>query len=295
MCALPFPVATCTLSRRAASSALLLALAAGLSACQQEPLSPSRTESRPWAAVPAVAAAGRPNIVVIMTDDQTMESMSVMPQTLSLIGAAGVTFEKNVVTYALCCPSRATFFTGQYPHNHGVRSNGSPDGGHAKLDHSNTLPLWLQGAGYVTGHIGKYLNGYGKVDTLEIPPGWTEWYGGIGESAYDYYGYLLNENGTVVPYGTTSEHYQSDVYTGKAVDFILRRAPDAALGVPFFLSVTYFAPHWGDPLEPGDPLLPTAVPAPRHKGRFAGEFLPSSPAFNEADISDKPASMRSRA
>ncbi len=98
MCALPFPVATCTLSRRAASSAVLLALAAGLSACQQEPLSPSRTESRPGAAVPAVAAAGRPNIVVIMTDDQTMESMRVMPQTLSLIGAAGVTFEKNVVT-----------------------------------------------------------------------------------------------------------------------------------------------------------------------------------------------------
>jgi arylsulfatase A-like enzyme len=61
------------------------------------------------------------------------------------------------------------------------------------------------------------------------------------------------------------------------------------------LFVTYLAPHWGSPVEAGDPTtLKSAVPAPRHKGRFAGEVLPKSPAFNEADMSDKPASMRSR-
>ncbi|MBA3522395.1 MAG: sulfatase, partial [Gemmatimonadales bacterium] len=242
------------------------------------------------------AAAGRPSILVIMTDDQTVESMRVMPQTRSLIGSAGATFDNNVVTYALCCPSRATFLTGQYPHNHGVRSNAPPDGGHAKLDHSNTLPLWLQGAGYVTGHVGKYLNGYGLVDTLEIPPGWTESYAGIGQSAYDFYDYRINENGTVVPYGTTPDQYQSDVYTEKALDFIRRRAPEAAAGVqPFFLFVAYLAPHSGGPIEPGDPGLPTTVPAPRHKGRFAGAVLPRSPAFNEANMTDKPASMRALA
>ena len=297
MYALRFAGAISLLFRATAPTAQFLALLASLTACQVENLAPSRPEPRSGMAErPVASAAGRPNIVVIMTDDQTVESMRVMPQTRDLIGSAGVTFDNNMVTYALCCPSRATFLTGQYPHNHGVRSNAPPDGGHTKLDHSNTLPLWLQGAGYVTGHIGKYLNGYGQVDTLEIPPGWTEWYAGTGGSEYRYYDYRLNENGTVVSYRATPEDYQSDVYTGKALDFIHRRAPDAVAGTtPFFLFVTYLAPHAGGPVEPGDPTLGTPVPAPRHKGRFAGELLPATPAFNEADMSDKPASMRSRA
>jgi N-acetylglucosamine-6-sulfatase len=200
-----------------------------------------------------------------------------------------------MVTYALCCPSRATFLTGQYSHNHGVRNNAPPEGGHAKLDHSNTLPVWLQAAGYVTGHIGKYLNGYGSVDTLEIPPGWAEWYAAIGSSADNYFDYLLNENGTVVSYGSTPAEYQADVYTAKAVDFIQRHAAGGEGGLtPFFLFVGYAAPHVGTPIEPGDPSMPTPVPAPRHKGRFANEGLPATPAFNEADMSDKPASMRRR-
>jgi arylsulfatase A-like enzyme len=170
-----------------------------------------------------------------------------------------------------------------------------PREGYAKLDHSNTLPLWLQQAGYVTGHIGKYLNGYGEVDSLEIPAGWTEWYGSIGGSADNYYDYVLNENGTIVSYGTGPELYQTDVYTDKAVDFIHRRAAEASAGVtPFFLFLGYAASHGGTPIEPGDPSLPSPVPAPRHKGRFAGEVLPATPAFNEADMGDKPASMRTR-
>jgi arylsulfatase A-like enzyme len=300
MYTLRFPGAIPLLSRRTARAGQLLALLAALTACEEEQLAPSRSEPRSGTAERAVAsAAGRPNIVVIMTDDQVVESMRVMPQTRGLIGSAGVTFDKSMVTYALCCPSRATFLTGQYPHNHGVRSNSRPEGGHAKLDHSNTLPVWLQGAGYVTGHVGKYLNGYGIVDSLEIPPGWTEWYAGTSGDEYNYYNYAVNENGTVVRYGATPDDYQADVYTGKALDFIHRRAPNAAAGTtPFFLFVTYLAPHNGGPVEPGDPSDPnlgTPVPAPRHKGRFAGEVLPASPAFNEADMSDKPVSMRNRA
>ena len=239
----------------------------------------------------SVSAAGRPNVVVIMSDDQTTGDMRVMSKTRNLIGAPGVTFRNNVVTYALCCPSRSTFLTGQYPHNHRVRSNGD----YEQFVHTNTLPLWLQDAGYITGHIGKYLNGYGELDSLEVPPGYTEWYGSIGQSAYDYYGYIVNENGKLVTYGSNPENYQTDTYTAKAVDFIGRHGPAAAAGgQPFFLFVTYLAPHWGDPIEPGDPTLQTPVPAPRHKGRFASEMLPTSPAFNEADMSDKPLSMRRR-
>jgi N-acetylglucosamine-6-sulfatase len=231
-----------------------------------------------------------------MTDDQTVESMRIMQQTGHLISGMGATFTNSVVTYSLCCPSRATVLTGQYPHNHGVRNNTPPDGGYARLDHSNTLPVWLQRAGYVTGHVGKYLNRYGTMDTLEVPPGWSEWYAAIGRSAEHYYEYRLNENGIVVSYGSGPEEYLTDVYTDKAVDFIHRRAAEAAAGrAPFFLFIGYAAPHAGNPNEPGDPSLPTPVPAPRHKGRLAAERLPTTPAFNEADMSDKPASMRARA
>jgi arylsulfatase A-like enzyme len=249
----------------------------------------------PEAGALTASAVGRPNVVVIMSDDQTVEEMRVMPQTRNLIGSAGMTFRNSVVTYSLCCPSRATFLTGQYPHNHQVRSNGGTDGGYAKLDHTNTLAVWLQQAGYVTGHIGKYLNGYGEKDSTAIPPGYTEWYGSLGESAYDYYNYKVNQNGTVVSHGSSPDQYQSDFYTRKAVDFITRRGRTAAAGgKPFYLFVTYLAPHWAKAEEHDPTKIETAVPAPRHIGRFAGEVLPKSPAFNEADMSDKPASMRSR-
>jgi arylsulfatase A-like enzyme len=278
---------------------IVLSSMAALTTCapDREPTAPrSATKSPDQEAEHAIAsAAGRPNIVVIMSDDQTLADMRVMSRTRSLVGGAGVTFSNNVVTYALCCPSRSTFLTGQYPHNNGVRSNGVPDGGYAALDHSNTLPLWLQQAGYVTGHIGKYLNDYGDEDQLEIPPGYTEWYGAPGRWAYKYFRYKINENGTLVFYGDAAAKYQSDVYTAKAVDFIGRRGKAAALGgSPFFLNLTYLAPHTGAPIEAGDPTMLTPVPAPRHKGRFAGEPLPKSAAFNEADMSDKPVSMRSR-
>src|SRR3954471_18114482 len=85
------------------------------------------------------AAPVRPNIVVIMTDDQTVESLSVMPRTRALIGDHGVTFDTSIVSFSLCCPSRSTFLTGQYAHNHGVWDNVPPDGGFTKLDHTNTL------------------------------------------------------------------------------------------------------------------------------------------------------------
>ncbi len=76
----------------------------------------------------AEAAAAKPNVVVVMTDDQTLEQMSALPETRKLIGTQGVKFKRYYVTDPLCCPSRATFLTGQYAHNTGVISDGGPDG-----------------------------------------------------------------------------------------------------------------------------------------------------------------------
>src|SRR3990170_3502148 len=89
-----------------------------------------------------------PNFVVVMTDDQALDTMAAMPLTRRLIGDRGTTFERAFVSFPLCCPSRATFLTGQYAHNHGVRSNFEITGGGFGNfgDQENTLPVWLQEA-----------------------------------------------------------------------------------------------------------------------------------------------------
>ena len=237
-------------------------------------------------------AVSRPNVVVVMTDDQTVESLRVMGNVRTLLADQGVTFDNNFASYPLCCPSRSTYLTGQYAHNHRVLGNAPPNGGYDKLDHANTLPVWLQRAGYATVHIGKYLNGYGRVRQTEIPPGWGEWYGSIDPSTYRFFNYTLNENGRLVNYGATAAEYQADVYTRRAVEVIRRLAADPR---PLFLSVAYLAPHSGGPHEPGDPAnLATPAPAPRHRNVFVSQPLPTPPSFNEADVSDKPSGIRTR-
>ena len=240
---------------------------------------------------PAAAEAApveRPNIVVIMTDDQTLESMRVMAGVKRSLAAEGTTFERAFVSNALCCPSRATLFSGQYSHNHGVIGNAPPDGGYERLDKSNWLPVWLQRAGYRTVHIGKFLNRYGIRNPLEVPPGWSEWYASVDPSTYSFYGYTLNENGLLNTYGLDFNpiYYSTDYYAERALS-VVRRMGDTR--TPFFLSLAFLAPHSGGPSDADDPAgLVTPSPAPRHAGRFAGERLPGDPSYNEADVSDKP-------
>src|SRR4029453_3970144 len=122
-----------------------------------------------------------------------------------------------------------------------------PSGGYSKLAPTlgNSLPAWLQRAGYATGHIGKFLNGYGRTSPgTEVPPGWGEWYGALDDpdvytgGTYTMYGYTLNENGGIVHYGATPDvgdpaPYPPHIHSAKAEDFIRRRAPSSK---PFYLS-----------------------------------------------------------
>jgi N-acetylglucosamine-6-sulfatase len=221
---------------------------------------------------------GLPNVVVVMSDDQEVASLRFMSNIQSLLVRKGTTFLRSYVSYALCCPSRATLLTGQYAHNHGVFDNVPPNGGYVKLNHSNTLPIWLQKAGYTTAHVGKYLNGYGNPNRTEIPPGWSEWYASY---APQYYNFKLNENGRVVPYSGPG-NYQTDVLDRKAVDFIRRQAPSST---PFFLNFAPNAPHdsvsgsTGPCTRRNQPIPPQ--PAPRHVGLFKNQPLPKPPSFNK--------------
>ncbi|HEY7151371.1 MAG TPA: sulfatase-like hydrolase/transferase, partial [Solirubrobacterales bacterium] len=239
-----------------------------------------------------VAAA--PNVLVIETDDQTLESMKVMQNVNSLIGAQGATFANSFVNFALCCPSRATFLTGQYAHNHGVIANRPPEGGFDRFEElhaDNNLAVWLQAAGYHTGLIGKYLNDYGP-DPL-VPPGWSEWHVPlpVDQNAYDY---NFDDNGVSSHYGHDVSDFKQDVLTRKAVNFLGRRASKVQ---PFFLWLTYTAPHIAgpnpNPRPPAD-CKGAPKPAPRHAHAFDSEPLPMSPNFNEADVSDKPVQISGR-
>lgn len=228
----------------------------------------------------------RPNIVVIMTDDQTLESMRVLEQTNRLLGDTGTTFQNYVVSFPVCCPSRATYLTGQYAKNHKVLDNRPPMGGFQKLDSSNTLPLWMQKAGYWTASVGKYLNHWGDDDQAKPPPGWNRWFGTMGETAYKYYDYDVSVDGRKKHYGSNQDDYQTDVLANEMDRIIRERANDDQ---PFYLSFTPLAPHAkGAEGRPDPNVLASAVPPLRYKNAFDTEALPKPPSYNEADISDKP-------
>jgi N-acetylglucosamine-6-sulfatase len=159
---------------------------------------PSAAQARPAAA----AQDGRPNILVVMTDDQAQADLAHMPNVKRLLAARGTTFADAVDSFPLCCPSRATFITGQYAHNHGVAGNFYPFGWYGMKHRANTLPAWLQGAGYRTALIGKWLNGYGARDAHgEVPAGFDIWRGLLDVSAYDYYNFVMNQNGKLKSWG----------------------------------------------------------------------------------------------
>ena len=107
----------------------------------------------------------RPNVVTFLIDDldvnlfNKLVSDGYMPNVKNYILDPGTSFTNSFVSVSLCCPSRATFLTGQYSHNHGVLGNVSPTSGVTKLDDTNTLATWLHDNDYFVGHIGKYLNG----------------------------------------------------------------------------------------------------------------------------------------
>ncbi len=227
---------------------------------------------------------GRPHVVLLTTDDQTLRDMVVMPRTRALIGESGTTFRNAYISYPLCCPARATWLTGQYAHNHNVLGNTAPEGGYSALNDSQTLPVWLQAANYRTIHLGKMPNGYGATDQSYVPPGWGpfpangEFYGYIPDPPSAYYGFKLNENGTPVTY--QSSDYQTDVYAEKAVSAIDNHF-DAFPDRPLYMEAHFFAPH--------DP----ALPAVRHIGAFANAKLPKDKSFNEKDVRDKPPWLKS--
>src|SRR3954467_2219048 len=184
----------CTVAAMSPARLILAALAA---------LSLLASAAGPATARPAGAQKdGPPNILVVMTDDQAAADLAQMPNVRKLLAAQGTKFTNAVDSFPLCCPSRATFITGQYAHNHKVLGNFYPYGWYGMKGRANTLPAWLQKAGYRTALIGKWLNGYGAVDAHgEVPKGFDIWRGLLDVSAYDYFNFEMNRNGKLKTWG----------------------------------------------------------------------------------------------
>jgi N-acetylglucosamine-6-sulfatase len=208
------------------------------------------------------------NILFYITDDQNMDCFSKMA---ALPRGNWRYFDNAFISTPVCACSRCVFLKGQYSWQANVNTNEQCN----NLDDSDTIATRLQSAGYTTGLLGKYLNDpYDKGNGITyIPQGWNEWKAlVIGQS---YYNYDLNENGTIVPYGTAETDYQPDVATTHAVEFIQN------VQGPFFCVVAGVSPH--DVPTPPERYKTLVVPEP---------VLP--PNFNEADVSDKPSWIQSK-
>jgi arylsulfatase A-like enzyme len=271
-----------------------------------------------------------PSFVVIQTDDQTLDGLyetfrpfpgaaaiQSMPNTLELIAKRGMTFNRYYVPYPLCCPSRVSLLTGRYAHNTGVKGNVQPNGGYFGFSFraaaSHNLATWLQGAGYRTIHVGKFLNGYGDEpydNGTTVPPGWDAWHTVLKADTHHYfYGYTLNENGQLNgPFGDPGSwetreygvrddpgcpfaplnglpcYHITDTLTFIAANEMQATSPEQ----PFFVLLDYTAPH-GDFRRPAGP-----EPAPRHYDWFRGARHPHdrSEGFDEGTVTDKPRFIR---
>jgi arylsulfatase A-like enzyme len=223
-----------------------------------------------------------PNVILVVTDDQTAGSMEgepvAMPWLHDRLDEPGwTTFTNAIVTTPLCCPSRASILTGRVARHTGVRTN--DDG--AALDDADTLAVWLHDAGYRTALIGKYLNGYPWDDPPPIPPGWDRWFAKLNASrATVYSGYDVVDDGERRTVGSAPEDYATDLLAREAVAFVESAAADR----PFFLYFTPSAPH-----EP-------AEPAPRHASLLEQPAsVPDASALAAMnDVSGAPAWIRER-
>jgi arylsulfatase A-like enzyme len=224
-----------------------------------------------------------PNILFILTDDQDVASVTEMSNVRSLLVAEGTSFDRAFVTTALCCPSRSSILRGQYSQNHRIWTAREPYGGFGRFEElhlgESTVATWLDAAGYHTGYMGKFLNEYGSFDepTKHVPPGWDRWVGYEGgpQEQLRNGAFKVNNQGEVDRLDTEAVH-DTDYLAGEAEAYIRNRSAET----PWFLAVGTNAPH--EPAEASE----------RNDGTYAGEAMPSGPAFNEADVSDKASPWR---
>ena len=194
---------------------------------------PTGTTTPPGEFNPAVK--GRPNVLFFLLDDLRdegiMDVAEVLPKTKQWLQAGGTTFTQAYTTTPLCCPERATIWSGRYGHNHGVFDNHLS----ATLDRNWIIPRYLHDAGYTTGLVGKYITGW----HYNYEPPHFDAYSVFQGDYTDVPFWVKNPGDTT--YQTEIAPYSTDFVRDKATGLI-----DAFEGDddrPWFMQVAPHAPH----------------------------------------------------
>jgi N-acetylglucosamine-6-sulfatase len=211
----------------------------------------------------------RPNIVFILMDDLRWDELGctghpfVKTPHLDRIAREGALFRNAFVTTPLCSPSRASFLTGRYAHNHAITDNSD----RSALSHQlMTFPRRLQQAGYDNAFIGKWHMG---VDE-SARPGFNHWVSFKGQGVY--HDPEINVNGVT----TKVNGYTTDILNDHAVEFLKRKR-----SAPFLLYLAHKAVH-PELTQYADGSVSDVnggqfIPAERHKNLYAGMPVPRRP------------------
>ena len=197
-------------------------------------------------AVSSAGAAPKPNIVVIITDDQGYADISfnryhpkeVSTPHMDALAREGVFFTQGYTSGNVCSPTRAGLMTGRYQQRCGIYTAG--EGGSGLPLKETTFPQFLKPAGYTCGAFGKWHLGLTPAYN-PISRGFDEFYGFMGRGAHDYFN-LAGQNDAKPMYrGKTvikDKGYLTTRLTDEACEFIGRHKK-----TPFFLYLAYNAVH----------------------------------------------------
>jgi arylsulfatase A-like enzyme len=169
-----------------------------------------------------------PNVLIFITDDQRVEAMEALRETSRYFKDEGTWYSNAFSTTPVCCPSRASIFTGQFVHNHGVEQF-QP----YRLDQTSTLQAVLQDSGYRTGFFGKYLNAWSLAND---PPHFDEWAFFPQSTRGTYLGRRWRVGDRITNVGKYSTEYLGD----SAVDFIRKASAEET---PWLMYVSTPAAH----------------------------------------------------